>query len=144
MAASLMVNMSYPKPRDTESKFIKVVRTDTTAFVGAWLPKDAVITGAWVIGHAASNAGTAATIDVGTTATSNELVASYDVKTAATGEGFSPVGAAAVGTAFATKLTADVPVYAKYTESGTASSAGGPWFVRIDYSVVGSGEDVQM
>ena len=144
MAASSIVSMSYPKPRSCQEKFVKVVRTDTTAFVGAWLPKDAVITGMYVIGHAASNAGTTAVLDIGTTATSNELIASYDVKTAATGEGYNPAGAAAVGTAMATKLTADTPVYAKYTESGAASSSGGPWFVKLEYVVVGSGEDVQM
>lgn len=144
MAATLYVNASYPKPRSCQEKFISIVRTDTTAFVGAWLPKDAVITGMYVIGAAASNAGTTATIDVGTTATSNELLASYDVKTAATGEGYNPAGAAAVGSAFGTKLTADTPVYAKYTESGVASSAGGAWLVKIEYVVVGSGESVQL
>jgi len=144
MAATSFVSLSYPKVRESLEKVVKIVRTDTTAFVGAWLPKDAVITGMYVVGQAASNAGTTATIDVGTTATANELLASYDVKTAATGEGYNPAGAAAVGSAFMEKLTADTPVYAKYTESGTASSAGGPWFVKIEYSVVGSGETIQL
>jgi len=144
MAASLIVSMSYPKPRSCQEKFIKITRTDTTAFVGAWLPKDAVITGQYVIGHAASDAGTSAVVGIGSTSSANEFLASYDVKTATTGEGYSPAGAAAVGTAMATKLTADTPVYAKYTETGTASTAGGPWFVKVEYVVVGSGEDVQM
>jgi len=144
MAATSFVSLSYPKVRESMEKVIKVVRTDTTAFVGAWLPKDAVITGMYVIGQAASNAGTTATLDVGSTATATEYLASYDVKTAATGEGYNPAGAAAVGTAFMSKLTADVPVYAKYVEAGTASTVGGPWYVKIEYVVVGSGEDVQM
>jgi hypothetical protein len=144
MAAGLFVNLSYPKPRATEEKFIKIVRTDTTEFVGAFLPKDAVVTGLYVIGQAASDAGTTATIGIGTTTAANEIMAAYDVKTAATGEGYSAAGAAAVGSYMATKLTADTPVYAKYAESGGASTTGGPWFVKIEYVVVGSGEDVQM
>ena len=144
MAATNPVNHSYPKARCNLEKFIKIVRTDTTAFVGAWLPKGAVVTGLYVIGHAASDAATTGTISVGTTATSNEIISAYDVKTAATGEGYNPAGAAAVGTYMASKLTADTPVYAKYAETGTASTTGGPWFVKIAYSVVGAGEDIQL
>jgi len=144
MAATSIVSLSYPKPRGDETKVIKIVRTDTTAFVGAWLPKDAVITGMYVIGQAASDAATTATISVGSTATATEYLAAFDVKTAATGEGYSPAGSAAVGSAFMEKLTADVPVYAKYAETGTASTVGGPWYVKIEYSVVGSGENIQL
>lgn len=144
MAATLFVSQSYPKPRDSIEKVVKIVRTDTTAFVAAWLPKDAVITGMYVIGAAASDAGTSASISVGSTSTANEYLATYDVKTAATGEGYNIAGAAAVGSAFMSKLTTDVPVYAKYTEAGVASTTGGPWFVKIEYVVVGSGEDIQI
>lgn len=144
MAATSKVSMYYPKQRENTEIFVKIVRTDTTAFQGAVIPKDAVITGMYVIGHAASDAATTGTISVGTTATSNELISAYDVKTAATGEGYNPAGAAAVGTAMATKLTADTPVYAKYAETGTASTTGGPWYVKIEYVIVGAGEDIQM
>lgn len=136
----MAINLSYPKARTLQTKFIQIARTDTTAAIMAWLPKDAMLVGAFVIGHTASDAATTATLDVGTTSTATELIASYDVKTAATGEGFSAVGAAAVGSAFATRLTADKPVYAKYTESGTASTTGGPWTVCLDYFVPGPGE----
>lgn len=144
MAATNFVSLSYPKVRESLEKVVKVLRTDTTAFVGAWLPKDAVITGMYVVGQVASNAGDSASISVGTTATANELLATYDVKTAATGEGYNPAGAAAVGTAFMEKLTADKPVYAKYVEAGTASDAGGPWYVKIEFTVVGPGETIQL
>lgn len=144
MAASAQVSLSYPKPRDSQEKVIKIVRTDTTAFQGAVLPKDAVITGLYVIGAAASDAATTATIGIGSTSSANEYLAAFDVKTAATGEGYSPAGAAAVGSAMMSKLTADTPVYAKYAETGTASTTGGPWYVKVEYVVVSSGEDVQM
>jgi hypothetical protein len=144
MAATSQVSMSYPKVRESYEKFVKIVRTDTTAFVAAHLPKDAVVTGLYVIGQVASDAGTTGTISVGTTATSNEIISAFDVKTAATGEGYSPAGAAAVGSYMCEKLTADTPVYAKYAETGTASTTGGPWFVKIEYSVVGGGENIQI
>lgn len=144
MAATSFVSLSYPKTRESLEKVVKIVRTDTTAFVGAWLPKDAVITGMYVVGQVASDAGTTGTISVGSTATSNEYLSAYDVKTAATGEGYNPAGAAAVGTAFMEKLTSNKPVYAVYAETGTASTAGGPWYVKIEYSVVGPGETIQL
>jgi hypothetical protein len=144
MAASLIVNTSFPKPRESQSKTVKIVRTDTTAFNAAFLPRGAVVTGIWVNGYVASDATTTAVISVGTTTSANEILASFDVKTAATGEGFSAGGAAVVGTYLNEKLTADAQIYAKYAETGTASTTGGPWFVRIDYTVVGPGEDIQM
>lgn len=144
MAATSFVTLSYPKNREAEEKYVKIVRTDTTAFLGAWLPKDAVVTGIYVIGHAASDAATTAVVGIGTTTSANEILASFDVKTAATGEGYNIGGAAVVGTFLASKLTADTPIYAKYAETGTASTTGGPWYVKIEYVVVGPGEDVQM
>jgi hypothetical protein len=93
----------------------------------------------YIIGAAASDATTSASVSVGTTATANEILDSFDVKTAATGEGYNIAGAAAVGSIFATKLTVDTPIYAKHTFSG-ANTTGGPWTVKIEYFVTGPGE----
>lgn len=142
MAAISNVNLSYPKVKNSSEKIVAVVRTDTTAFLGCWLPKDASITGIYVVGAAASDAGDSAVVECGSTSSANEYLASYDVKTAATGEGYNPAGGAAVGSALMSKLTADTPVYFKYTEAGTASSLGGPWYVKIEYTVTGPGETV--
>ncbi len=131
-----------PKTRDLRAIFLSVARTDTTAAIRGYLPKDAIMVGMSVIGAAASDAGTTATIGVGNTTSANEYLASYDVKTAATGEGISAAGAAAVGSAFATRLTADQPLYVKYAETGGASTVGGAWTVRIDYFMPGPGETV--
>jgi len=144
MAATPIVSLSYPKPRESQEKIFKVVRTDTTAFVAGVLPRDAIISGIYVIGAAASDAGTTANVNIGSSATATEFLSTFDVKTAATGEGYSPAGAAAVGSAMMTKLTADTPVYAKYAETGGASTAGGPWYIKVEYFVTGPGEDAQM
>jgi len=143
MAATSLVTQAFPKARDPQEKFIKVLYTDTTAFLAGWLPKDAVITGMYVIGHAVNTAVTSASIGIGSTAAANELLTGYDIKTAATGEGYNPVGAAAVGNTFCVKQTADLPLYAKITSAG-GGDGGGPWFVKIEYVVVGGGEDIQM
>ena len=134
----MAVNLSYPKPRSTQTKLFQVARTDTTASVKAWLPKSAVIVGEYVIGAVSSDATTSASVSVGTTATSNELISAFSVLTT-TGEGYHPAGASAVGSAMATPLTVDTPVYAKYAGVG-AETTGGPWTVKIEYFVTGPGE----
>lgn len=123
-----------PKPRSVKSKFFSIARTDTTASIKAWLPKDSFIVGLFIIGSAPSNAGTTAFISIGTSDTSTELLPSYDVKSTTSGKGFSQAGATVIGSALATRITVDTPIYAKYTETGTASSAGA-WTIRIDYFV---------
>lgn len=135
-----MANVLTPKARDTYTKMGSIARTDTTAKELFGLPKDAVIAGIYVIGSAASDAGTTATIGIGSSASANEYMTGYDVKTASTGEGYSPAGAAAVGSALATKLTSDKAVYGIYAESGTVSTAGGPWVVKVEYYIPGPGE----
>lgn len=135
-----MANTLTPKARSTLCKMGSLARTDTTAKELFGLPKDALIVGIYVIGSAASDAGTSASIGAGTTSSANEHLATFDVKTAATGEGYVPAGAAAVGSAMGTKLTADVSIYGKYTEAGTASTAGGPWLIKYEYYVTGPGE----
>lgn len=135
------VGLNYPKARGGQEKFFKVSRTDTTASIKAALPKDAILMGSYIIGGVASNAGTAAQLDVGTSATATELIAAYPLHTTA-GEGYNISGIYAVGSAMGVKQTADVMVYAKYTESGTASSTGGPWIVKLEYFVPGPGEQV--
>lgn len=138
-----MANVLTPKARDTLTKFGSIARTDTTAKELFGLPKYAIIAGMYVIGAAASDAGTSAAISVGTTTSStNELMASYDVKTAATGEGYNVAGGAAVGSAFATPQTVDISVYGKYAEVGTAATTGGPWVVKVEYYVPGPGESL--
>jgi hypothetical protein len=121
-----------PYAKDVVLKAFRVSRTDTTASVKCVLPADATIVDVVIYG-AASDAGTTATISVGTTSTANELVNAQDVKTA--GGLIRPTST--VGAAFAalenTPLGTDISLYAKYAESGTASSAGGPYTVIVSY-----------
>ena len=123
-----------PSPKEGSLKIFQLSRTDTTASLKAVLPADASILGFLVYG-VASNAGTTATISIGTTsANANELVNAQDVKTAG---GMiiptSSVNSANMPQIEGYPLGQDIQIYAKYAESGTASSTGGPYKVAIWY-----------
>ena len=128
-----------PKGRDLITKLGTLAYTDTTAKQLFALPKGAIIAGIYIIGATASNAGTTATVSVGSSATSNEYVSGFDVKTAATGVGYNPAAGKAVGSAMCTPITADTIVYGIYAESGTAGSAGA-WTIKMEYYMPGPGE----
>lgn len=127
-----------PPAIEDYTKSILVSRTDTTAFEAVYWPKGTIISGVYVIGQTASDAGTTATISVGTNpGTTNEALAAFDVK-GATGKGYNPAGAFAgtsMGVVNASQAgnTTDVKLLAKYTETGGASTTGGPWLVKIEY-----------
>lgn len=125
------ISVTTPAAVELYTKICMVARTDTTAFDAFMLPKGAVIAGVYVVGTTSSNAGTSATISLGTNpGTSNEVLANYDVKTSGAGY-FNAAGAAGAG--MGVMLSADTLIKAKYTESGTVSTAGGPWGVKVEY-----------
>jgi len=138
----MTTTLSTPKSKSSYTKYGSLARTNTTAKQLFKLPKGALISGIYVIGSAASNAATTATIGIGSTADANQFMTGYDVKTAATGEGYNVSGGAAVGSAMVTGLTADTTVYGIYAETGTASSSGGPWVVKVEYVLVGPNETI--
>lgn len=119
-----------PKAKDVQVKAFKVARTDTTAALKMWLPADASIVDINFAG-AASDAGTTATLSIGSTTSANEYVNAQDVKGAGTF-----VRATLVGTAIPNTEPipngADLPIYAKYAETGTASTVGA-WTVLVYY-----------
>ena len=67
----------------------------------------------------AFNAGTTNVLTIGTTTTANEIVAAADVNEGATG-----VTQVTRGYGRSLTASADTALYAKYTQSGTAASAG--------------------
>jgi hypothetical protein len=116
--------------KDVKSK-TRAVGRSTTAVALAKLPKGSRII-ALVLAGTASDSATAATLSFGTTsANANELVNTYDVKTAANGQGPSilPSNGAAK---FGAVLAADTVIYYKYAETGAATV--GSWNVHIVYT----------
>lgn len=121
-----------PTGKDIQVKAFRVARTDTTAAVKAVLPGDASIIDIHIAG-VASDAATTAVVSVGSTSTSTEYINAQDVKTA--GGMIRPTAT------FSTNLpnlenppiTTDLPIYAKYAETGVASTVGGPYTVVVYY-----------
>ena len=117
------------------SKVCQVARTDTSQFEAFALPAGAVVLGAYVVGTTASNAATTAVVRLGTSGTPTAVINNFDVKTNA---GYFPASAA-VGALMGTQLTADTKLLAQYAETGTASTAGGPWLLKVEYYLPQSG-----
>lgn len=126
------ISPNVPAAKDIQIKAFQVLRTDTVASVKASLPADATVINIYMVG-VASNAVTTATVSVGTTSAANEWINGQDVKTAG--------GMIRPTTSYSTNLPnveayplgQDIAVYAKYAETGGASSAGGPYTVVIEY-----------
>lgn len=114
------------------SKVVQVARTDTTPFPAFVLPKGAVYAGAYVIGTVNSNAGTSANIVMGTdpAGAGLEFISGHNAKTR--GNGYYTVDGN-VGAALGQPAATDLLVKAAYAETGTASTTGGPWLVKVEY-----------
>jgi len=120
-----------PTSKPVHSKVFAVARTDTTGTLKCVLPADATILDFLITG-VASDAGTTATLSLGSTsASSNEYVNAQDVKTA--GGAIRPTTTyknTALPNLENIPLSGDLKIYAKYAESGTASTVGS-WTVIV-------------
>lgn len=125
-----LTDTTFPNGRKTVAFTTQVTRSHTSNTRSALtLPAGFVPIGVRVISPAASNAGTAATISVGSTnSTTGVFVSTLDVK------GNSGLGQAVPSTLAVAgqSLPADTPVTVSYAEAGSASTAGGPWTVFIE------------
>ncbi len=129
------VTVITPPAVELLTKTAQVLRTDTARFDAFAIPKGAVIAGVYVIGTTASDAATTATVTVGVGASGTELINAFSVKT---NNGYNPVGSAA-GSYVGTQLTADTKFTAVYAETGTASTTGGPWLIKVEYYMTSAG-----
>jgi len=135
----MAVTMSYPKARDPLTKIVAIAREDS-ATEKFWLPKDAVVVGAYVILSGAC-AGTTATISLGYGGSVNELVAAFNVSTA--DAGYHSVAAKAGADLIAgTKQTTDRLIKATYAAGDSGETTGALGFVKIEYIVLGGGEAI--
>lgn len=102
-----------------------LVGTADTIEVGT-LPANCILVRAYVRIKTAFNAGTTNVLTVGTSSGSNaDIVAAGDVDETATGTTQVTRGAGL-------SLTSDTPIYAKYTQTGTAATTGAAEIV-IEY-----------
>lgn len=131
------VNLSFPKPRDPLTKIIPIARTDS-ATEKCWIPKDAVIVGAYVIQSTACD-GTTGTVSVGWSGGGTEIINAFNVSTADAGY-HAVAGKAGADLIAGTKTTSDKLVVATFTAGD--STSGGAGFVKIEYVVLGGGESI--
>jgi len=125
-----------PGRRDTHCLVFNIARGEAISTVRATMPKGAMPLYVTINGSTGSNAGTTATLSLGTAANNTYFL-----------NGVSVLGAAGVGQITPTSLTncgkaltADTVITAGYAESGTVSSTGGPWTIVIEYTRLGPGE----
>lgn len=118
------------------SKTIVVSRSNTTKDLRAMLPAGAYFTAILVnnTSGAASNAATTAAVTVFAGNNTTQL-ATADVKTAVAPSVPSLANLDTIASVLGNNSRADIPVYIQYTETGTASSTGGPWAVTLEYVV---------
>ena len=133
-----------PKVVQVKQGFIS--RTDTVTKNLFVLPKFARVLYVMVSGFANSNAGTTAIISAGITGNNALFVNSFDVKaTGAQINLFNAQGPAVSYNAgspalYAGKLATDTTITGIYSETGAASSSGGPWTISVYYTTSEFGE----
>lgn len=130
--ASVGPTTNIPSSRDNVTKVWTVARTDTTATLKAVLPADASLLNVRFYGGTASNAGTSATLTI-TVANNGGTISSgtYDVKTS--GAVTADLTMSGLPNITPVPLNGDITIKATYAETGTASSAGGPWNMAVTY-----------
>ena len=127
------VTLSYPKPRDVQTKVVSIARTDSST-EKCVLPKDAVICGIFV--HQTAAAVTAAgAFNLGWSGATTALLNAFSMPTSTVGYA---AGGSATGASVGTKLDSDKTVITSYTVG--SSTAGGTGYVVIQYFVPGPGE----
>lgn len=127
-----------PTAKHIICKAFQIVRTDTGAnIVKAVLPAGSTILDVDVYGTAGSNAGTTAVINVGQLGVSQtSLVNAASVLGAAgTNKVVAPplVGVGGLLRIEDIPVGPDIQITGQYAETGTVSSAGGPWTVVVRY-----------
>ena len=127
---------SVPFGKAIHVKSFAVTRTMTAGTDRAfYLTRGCRILAFVISGGTASNAGTSATLSIGTTSgTPTEYVNAVSVLSGGVGNGTSVL--VGVAGSIGSKLTNDTLVFVKYAESGTASSTGS-WTVSVIYTTPG-------
>lgn len=120
------ISVITPPGQSVNSKTAIVERTDTSAKELFGLPKGSIPLYFTISGEVASDAGTSADISVGISGDATKYVDTQDVTVA------HPLVTIA-GENLGAELTNDEILQAVYTETGIASTTGGPWYITVYY-----------
>ena len=121
-------------PGQTEKfKITPVTRAMTVATLIAAIPAQSSIISVGFLGSISSNAATSATVTITVTNNAGTILTSnaYDVKNNGAVNG--PLAVPNLPNLEGQPLLGDLRIYATYAETGTASTVGGPWNIRISY-----------
>jgi hypothetical protein len=124
---------NIPANKDIVTKVFAVSRSDITSTLKAVLPADASVIEVSKLGNTNSDAATTATVTIvisnntGAISTGTAL----DVKTAGTTT--THVQMPNLPNIEPLPLLGDLRITATYAETGTASTTGGPWYIKVSY-----------
>lgn len=121
-----------PTSKDVITKVFKIARTDSTTAVKAVLPADSSVIEISKFGSTNSDAGTSSTLNV-VIADNTGTISSgtNDLKT--TGVTTGHIQMSNLPNLQPVPLTGDLKISAYVTEVGTASTVGGPWYIKVLY-----------
>lgn len=133
----MAITVTTPKVKVSGTKYGKVTGNIATAQELFVLPKDAIISGVYLIGAAnATAAATDTTLTVSCGSDADGVLNAYNLETG--GAGYNVAGSAA-GSSLGVKLTADSKVSATLS-AAVAGDAALSWTVKVEYVMPGSGE----
>lgn len=127
--APFVISPITPAAKDVRVKAFQIARTDTTSATKCELPANSTILNVSTRRSVTSD-GQTASISVGVAGVTNNLISGLDVKTAGLTFGTLDTQIAQVE---GNQPGTDVIITAVYTETGTASTTGGPFIVMVQY-----------
>jgi len=121
-----------PIGKDLQTKVFVVARTESASTLKAVLPADASIVEISKFGSANSDAGTSSTLNI-VVANNGGTISSGTADMKTTGVTTTHVQMSNLPNLQPIPLTGDLRISASVTEVGTASTVGGPWYVKVLY-----------
>lgn len=122
-----------PASKPEVCKVFQVTRTDTAAgIVKAVLPAQSSMVSFIIYGSVASDAATTATVTL-TVSNNSGTISTGVVDVKANGATTAIIQMSNLPNIEAIPSNGDIKIVATYAETGTASTTGGPWKIRVQY-----------
>ena len=121
-----------PTSKDVVVKVFQIARTESTATVKMVLPADASIIEVSKFGSVNSDAGTSSTLTV-TAANNSGTISTGTADLKTTGTTTSHIQMSNLPNLQAVPANGDITISAQVVEVGTASTTGGPWYIKVIY-----------
>lgn len=121
-----------PTSKDVVTKVFVVSRSDSTATLKAVLPADASIIEVSKFGSTNSDAGTSSTLTI-TIANNSGTISTGTADMKTTGTTTSHIQMSSLPNLQPQPAQGDIRISATLAEVGTASTVGGPWYIKVMY-----------